>query len=360
MYVQTYGFPTGYFVIRNLSTNRVLDVKGDQIEDGTEIILWEETEKSLVEKNEEISVNFQSDPSYRHDSDAWKTRSYLLTSLPLRKPKTIIDDAALFISSAISAPLSFLSGTKPTPHATPDEVFKGPIDLDENEVVEEDRSEEAEVDDSPETGRKVRMVVVSDKRQSDKALGEKARNRRPMLLFQFTSLTLQLLLASSVCSRQSVLTEDTKTSTWVSKYGAQYDQPFSGPLSFAHLPYTRCLHDEETSFDIALLGLPFDTSVTYRPGARFGPFAIRSGSRRIRPDGGYTITWNSDPFLQGARILDCGDVPVSQFDNALAMDQIEVAYSTLLDRPLENLRKHWRDPTRALSKDDRSHPRIVR
>lgn len=78
----------------------------------------------------------------------------------------------------MSTPLSFLSGASPRPQATPDEVFRGPIDLDENEVVEEDRGEEAEVDDSPETGRKVRMIVIENKRQSDQVLAEKARNRR--------------------------------------------------------------------------------------------------------------------------------------------------------------------------------------
>jgi agmatinase len=58
----------------------------------------------------------------------------------------------------------------------------------------------------------------------------------------------------------------TKNPSWLSKYGPQNDQPFSGPLSFAHLPYTRCLENEEANFDIALLGMPFDTGVTYRPG----------------------------------------------------------------------------------------------
>jgi agmatinase len=54
--------------------------------------------------------------------------------------------------------------------------------------------------------------------------------------------------------------------TWVEKYGPQIDQWFSGPLSFSHLPYVRCLQEESTNFDIAILGLPFDTAVTYRPG----------------------------------------------------------------------------------------------
>lgn len=43
------GFPAGYFVIQNVATKRLLDVTHDAIEDGTEINLWPEKEKSLVE-----------------------------------------------------------------------------------------------------------------------------------------------------------------------------------------------------------------------------------------------------------------------------------------------------------------------
>ncbi|KAG6873843.1 hypothetical protein C0995_010455 [Termitomyces sp. Mi166 len=50
-------------------------------------------------------------------------------------------------------------------------------------------------------------------------------------------------------------------------------------------------------------------------------------------------------------------VPVSPFDNALAVDQIEVAYSTLLNRVPAGTSK--KEHTRALSKDGLEHPRIV-
>lgn len=46
---QLYGFPPGYFVIRNLANGRLWDVGGDEVEDGIEILLWPEKEKSLVE-----------------------------------------------------------------------------------------------------------------------------------------------------------------------------------------------------------------------------------------------------------------------------------------------------------------------
>lgn len=36
-------------MIRSLATGRVLDVDSNQLEDGTEVVLWEEKEKSLVQ-----------------------------------------------------------------------------------------------------------------------------------------------------------------------------------------------------------------------------------------------------------------------------------------------------------------------
>lgn len=147
--------------------------------------------------------------------------------------------------------------------------------------------------------------------------------------------------------------------TWLEKYGPQIDQPFSGPLSFSHVPYARCLEDDSNDFDIALLGMPFDTAVTYRPGARFGPYAIRSGSRRQRETRGYTLAWGLNPYTLGYKIMDCGDVPVTPFDNALAVDQMEVAYSTLLARPVANHDQSAPGITSTLAKDGKEHPRII-
>ncbi|EIW64204.1 Arginase/deacetylase [Trametes versicolor FP-101664 SS1] len=148
--------------------------------------------------------------------------------------------------------------------------------------------------------------------------------------------------------------------TWTEKYGKQIDQTFSGPLSFSHLPYSLCLEDDSAVFDVAVLGMPFDTAVTYRPGARFGPFAIRSGSRRQREQRGYTLSWKNNPYELGSKIIDCGDVPVSPFDNALAVDQMEVAYDTLLSRPVASDESTaLTSVTQRLALDGKQHPRIV-
>ena len=45
----SYGFPHGYFMLRSIGTERVVDVTQGFKEDGTPIILWPVTESSLVD-----------------------------------------------------------------------------------------------------------------------------------------------------------------------------------------------------------------------------------------------------------------------------------------------------------------------
>ena len=47
--IENTGFPSGYFIIRSVASGRLLDVTMDDTEDGTELGLWPEKEKSLVE-----------------------------------------------------------------------------------------------------------------------------------------------------------------------------------------------------------------------------------------------------------------------------------------------------------------------
>ncbi|HMH49085.1 MAG TPA: agmatinase [Candidatus Acidoferrum sp.] len=59
--------------------------------------------------------------------------------------------------------------------------------------------------------------------------------------------------------------------------------------------------------DVALLGIPYDGGVSYRPGARFGPRAVREQSSLIR-------SWHPvlkvHPF-ERLRVADCGDIDVN-------------------------------------------------
>ena len=77
---------------------------------------------------------------------------------------------------------------------------------------------------------------------------------------------------------------------------------FTGIPTFARLPYVRTLED----VDLVVIGVPFDTGVTYRPGGRFGPNAIRAASVMIRP---YNPVLEVDPF-EVLSCVDYGDVAI--------------------------------------------------
>lgn len=67
---------------------------------------------------------------------------------------------------------------------------------------------------------------------------------------------------------------------------------FNGLRTFANLPYVNCFSDAEAKgkrYDIAIMGAPFDTSVTARPGARYGPGGIRIGSQRMGDVGAWSV-----------------------------------------------------------------------
>lgn len=141
------------------------------------------------------------------------------------------------------------------------------------------------------------------------------------------------------------------------------DSIFAGITTFAKLPWVQCLgRDRDTAFDIAFIGAPFDTGTSYRPGARFGPAGIRAGSRRLTLYGGYNVPLEVNPFLSGLKIVDCGDIPVTPYDNKYALKQIEEGHKELLHRrsytPLGNDTLTGR-PLTPISLDGKNHPRVV-
>ncbi|KAK3675000.1 hypothetical protein LTR78_004933 [Recurvomyces mirabilis] len=114
--------------------------------------------------------------------------------------------------------------------------------------------------------------------------------------------------------------------------GTQADSVFSGISTFGRLPYHPCLASDDVKYDIAFIGAPFDTGTSYRPGARFGPNGIRQGSRKVRFSGGYNVPLDANPFDSWATVLDCGDIPVTSYDNAYAIHQIEEGHNSILMR----------------------------
>ncbi|KAI9792926.1 MAG: hypothetical protein M1816_001248 [Peltula sp. TS41687] len=114
--------------------------------------------------------------------------------------------------------------------------------------------------------------------------------------------------------------------------GTQADSVFSGISTFGRLPYIRCLENKDIAYDIAFIGAPFDTGTSYRPGARFGPSGIRQGSRKLGFSGGYNVPLNANPFHSWATVVDCGDIPVTSYDNVYAIRQIEEGHQSILAR----------------------------
>jgi agmatinase len=90
---------------------------------------------------------------------------------------------------------------------------------------------------------------------------------------------------------------------------------YAGFTTFARLPRL----EEVERHDVAIVGVPFDTGVTYRPGARFGPSSIRQASRLLRP---YNPALDVSPF-QVAQVVDAGDLPCNPFDILTGLAEIE-------------------------------------
>ena len=96
---------------------------------------------------------------------------------------------------------------------------------------------------------------------------------------------------------------------------------YAGLSTFARLPQRR----DVERFDVAVVGVPFDTGVSYRPGARFGPAHIRQSSRLLRP---YNPALGVSPF--GAmQVIDAGDIAVNPFDIQAALGEIEAGAGEL-------------------------------
>lgn len=85
-----------------------------------------------------------------------------------------------------------------------------------------------------------------------------------------------------------------------SLYGTTPEPTYAGITSFMRRKYTRDL----TGVDVAVTGIPLDTATTNRPGARFGPRAIRNASSIMAWEKPYGMEF--DPFDKLA-VADVGD-----------------------------------------------------
>jgi agmatinase len=99
------------------------------------------------------------------------------------------------------------------------------------------------------------------------------------------------------------------------RYGEKPD--YAGLLTFGSLPYTQDPAELE-GVDVAIVGAPTDDLVSDRPGARFGPRAIRAASCPPGPH----LEAKVDAMAE-LRMIDYGDAPVVPADAARTHEAIE-------------------------------------
>ncbi|KAL1647325.1 hypothetical protein SLS58_002653 [Diplodia intermedia] len=113
--------------------------------------------------------------------------------------------------------------------------------------------------------------------------------------------------------------------------GTQADSVFSGISTFGRIQYSPCLSTEDVKYDIAFIG-----------------------SRRVGFSGGYNVPLDANPFNSWATVIDCGDIPVTSYDNSWAIKQIEEGHNSVLSRsPSTN--SHMK----GLSKKGKTLPRVI-
>jgi len=100
---------------------------------------------------------------------------------------------------------------------------------------------------------------------------------------------------------------------------------FAGPSTFARLPELR----DVPHCDVAIVGVPFDAGTSYRPGARFGPQAIRQASRHLRTR--YHPAYDAEPFAT-QQVADAGDIACNPFNIEEAIGQIQAGATELIER----------------------------
>lgn len=102
---------------------------------------------------------------------------------------------------------------------------------------------------------------------------------------------------------------------------------FAGPCTFCRYPMLEAVEPANLPVDWALYGVPFDGGVTYRPGARFGPRALREASQYVKP---YSIQHDVN-VCESLSLADAGDAPVRPYSIKETLDAVVEFASSLGD-----------------------------
>lgn len=108
---------------------------------------------------------------------------------------------------------------------------------------------------------------------------------------------------------------------------------FAGIATFMRLPHVPLDHPRNDEVDIGLIGLPFDSAVSNRPGPRHAPRAMRDASTMIRAE--HPIH-RIRPF-ETAACADLGDVGPNPVDVMDTLDRFERFYAEVKKRGIRPL-----------------------
>lgn len=93
---------------------------------------------------------------------------------------------------------------------------------------------------------------------------------------------------------------------------------FAGVATFCRFPLLEQVPPERLPVDWAVYGVPFDGGVTFRPGARFGPRAIREATQYVKP---YHLEHDLD-LREHLSLADAGDAPIRAFSCKETLDAV--------------------------------------
>jgi len=233
------GFPPGCFILRSVSTKRLLDVASDSARDSAPIILWPEKDSSLVESFRRpeagnqvffidtsgalcarasghaidiedgrlvlrhrrpltqpypnayshplprfryntatglLTVDFECDPAFAGGIN-WRAKTFYATAVPRRRPRTILDGASDALASAFRRPFSLLAGAQTSISDSTAAGSDDTFNLREDEVEEQECGEEIEIDDDPARDRAVRVIGLTPEEHNELADRAWARRR---------------------------------------------------------------------------------------------------------------------------------------------------------------------------------------
>ncbi|MDR6868502.1 agmatinase [Microbacterium resistens] len=114
------------------------------------------------------------------------------------------------------------------------------------------------------------------------------------------------------------------SSTPIGPADASKTPRYAGLSTFARLPRI----EDVGGADIAVVGVPFDSGVSFRPGARFGPEHVRASSRLLRP---YNPAQDFSGW-EAVQMADAGDIAANPFRIHDAVEQIAQAATELGER----------------------------